>query len=393
MTNAREPARSMTDARWMIGVDVGGTKVAAGFVNEHGELGEHLRVPMNTGGTAEEGFAAVTCALDELLGRRSSTDELPTQNNSTQNDSTQNDPADMDLVQGDSGQGMDSGAGMGLRMDLVVGTGREFPIGICAPGPLDPRTGVVLNPPNVPCWRDFPLADEILLRYGVEPKVDNDANAAALAENLWGAGRGYANVFYACIGTGIGAGIVLDGKIFHGRTGSAAEGGHVTIDYRGPRCNCGKRGCIEALASGTAIARRAREALAREALTAAEMREGKKRGAKLLALASGDAERIRSEMVGRAASAGDPLAQEILSDTIEYLAVWLGNIVDLLEPEVMILGGGVSEMLRPHFPELQARMKQWCVNARYAEIPLLPAHYGENSGIAGGAALCASGKF
>ena len=118
-----------------------------------------------------------------------------------------------------------------------------------------------------------------------------------------------------------------------------------------------------------------------------------KRGAKLLALASGDAERIRSEMVARAASAGDPLAQEILSETMEYLAAWLGNIVDLLEPDVMILGGGVAEMLRPHFGDLQSRLKNWCVNARYAEIPLVPAHYGENSGIAGGAALCAAGKL
>jgi glucokinase len=93
-------------------------------------------------------------------------------------------------------------------------------------------------------------------------------------------------------------------------------------------------------------------------------------------------------MVARAADAGDELAREILSETIEYLAVWLGNIVDLLEPQVMILGGGVAEMLRPHFQEIQARMKNWCVNARHDEIALVPAHYGENSGIAGGAALC-----
>lgn len=324
MNDARE------DTRWMIGVDVGGTKVAAGFVNELGEIGEHLRAPMNPRGTAEEGFAAVTSALDELLRRKS------------------------------------------------VSKGAPFSIGICAPGPLDPRTGVVLNPPNVPCWRDFPLGAKIERRYGVQAKVDNDANAASLAESLWGAGKGYVNVFYGCIGTGIGAGIILDGKIFHGRTGSAAEGGHVSIDFHGPRCNCGKKGCIEALASGTAIARRAREAAAANSV----------RGAELMVLAGGDASLIRSEMVGRAASAGDPLAQEILSETIEYLAIWLGNIVDLLEPEVMILGGGVAEMLRPHFGEIQARMKNWCVNARYAEIPLLPAHYGENSGIAGGAALC-----
>jgi glucokinase len=324
--------KSAQEARWMIGVDVGGTKVAAGFVNERGEMAEHLRVPMNPRGTAEEGFAAVTAALDALLAKRR------------------------------------SGERTALR------------IGVCAPGPLDPRTGVVLNPPNVPCWRNFPLADEIQKRYGVRAVLDNDANAAALAETLWGAGRGYRNVFYACIGTGIGSGIVLDGRIFHGRTGSAAEGGHVSIDMHGPRCNCGKKGCIEVLASGTAIARRAREAIASD----------ERSGVALLALAGGDGAGIRSQMVGRAAQAGDRLSQKILSETLEYLAAWLGNIVDLLEPDVMILGGGVSEMLREYFGEIQLRMKQWCVNARYAEIPLVAAHYGENSGIAGGAALCSS---
>ena len=316
--------------RWMIGVDVGGTKVAAGFVNERGEMSEHLRVAMNPRGSAEEGFAAVASVIDGLL--------------------------------------------KGKRADSKA----EFVIGVCAPGPLDPQTGVVLNPPNVPCWRNFALAEEIRKRYGVTARVDNDANAAALAESKWGAGKGFASVFYACIGTGIGTGIILDGKILHGRTGSAAEGGHVSIDYRGPRCNCGKRGCIEALASGTAIARRAREAVVGDS----------RRGAALLTLAGGDATAIRSELVGQAAGETDALAREILSETIEYLAAWLGNIVDLLEPEVIILGGGVAEMLRPRFGELQARMKSWCVNARYAEIPLVAAHYGENSGIAGGAALC-----
>jgi len=121
---------------------------------------------------------------------------------------------------------------------------------------------------------------------------------------------------------------VFDGKIFHGRTGSAAEGGHVSIDFRGPRCNCGKKGCIEALASGTAIARRVRETIAADS----------KRGAGLLAFVGGDAAMIRSAMVAQAADSGDALALEILSETTEYLAIWLGNIVDLLEPDVMILG-------------------------------------------------------
>jgi glucokinase len=98
-------------------------------------------------------------------------------------------------------------------------------VGICAPGPLDPKTGVVINPPNLPCWRNFPLA-AVAQIYRVRVKVDNDVNAAGFAETLWGSGRGYRNVFYVTIGAGIGTAILLDGRIYHGRTGAAGEGGH-----------------------------------------------------------------------------------------------------------------------------------------------------------------------
>ena len=315
-----------------IGVDVGGTKVAAGFVDAQGEITQHMRTAMNPRGTAEEGLAAVTTAIDTLLK---------------------------------------------MAPEAHGGVQR---IGICAPGPLDPQTGVVLNPPNVPCWRNFPLAAEISRRYGSFVRIDNDANAAGLAEGLWGAGRGYKNVFYAGIGTGIGTGILLDGRIYYGRTGAAAEGGHVIIDYKGPRCGCGKRGCIEVLASGTAIGKKARARLAEKAGCSAVMLE----------LAGGNVEAITSEIVGRAYTAGDPLAKEILLETVELLAIWLGNIVDLLEPDVIILGGGVATMLSPFFGEIRDRLPAWCVNARCREIPLVPARYGENAGIAGGAALCAA---
>lgn len=314
----------------LIGIDIGGTKVAAGIVDSHGEILSHTRTPMSCRGTAETGLASVVSAIEALFAKS-------------------------------------------------PGSLKKFPhIGICAPGPLDPRTGVIINPPNVPCWRDYPLASAVAQHFSATVKLDNDANAGGLAEYLWGAGRGYRNVFFATIGTGIGTGIVLDGKIFHGRTGSAAEGGHVSIDLNGPTCNCGKKGCIEVLASGTAIARRAKERLAKS----------KKDGSKLLALAGGKIEAVRSEMVAKAAAAGDALSKQILEDTLEYLAVWLGNVVDLLEPEVIILGGGAGEMLKPRFSEIQNRMKHWCVNSRYHEIPIVPAHYGENAGIAGGAALC-----
>jgi len=322
---------SQTDpSSWTIGVDVGGTKVAAGFVDSNGEIRNHIRVPMHSRGTAEEGLASVTAAIDEVLK---------------------------------------------LAPHAASATAR---IGICAPGPLDPHTGMILNPPNVPCWRNFPLGEEIAKRYSGIVKVENDAKAAGLAEALWGAGRGYKNVFYTTLGTGIGTGILFDKRIYHGRTGAAAEGGHVTIDYSGPRCTCGKRGCIEVLASGTAIGKKARAKLA----------EGAARTSAMLQLAGGDINAVTSETVGKAYAAGDFLANEVLLETVELLTIWLGNMIDLLEPDVMILGGGVAAMLRPFVEEIRKRLPAWCINSRCLEIPILMARYGAESGIAGGAALC-----
>jgi glucokinase len=322
--------RQVPESTHLIGVDVGGTKVAAGVVSAGGEITCQARTPMASDNAAA-GLAAVISAIDAVRAAHSNS-ELGEQ---------------------------------------ISG------IGICAPGPLDPRTGIVINPPNLPGWRNFPLAAEISKIYNLPVRVDNDGNAAALAEALWGAGRGFRNVFCATIGTGIGTGIVFDGHIYHGRTGAAAEGGHNTIDYRGPRCGCGKLGCIEALASGPAIARRASEKIAKEGRPSA-----------ILDLAGGCPDRITSEIVGRAYAAGDLLAKEVLQETTLYLTIWLGNIVDLLEPDVMILGGGAASMLLPFFDEIRDRLPSWCVNSHCQEIPLIAAHYGADAGIAGGAALC-----
>ncbi len=314
----------------IIGVDIGGTKVAAGLVDYSGEIRRQIREPMVSDGDAATGLAAVRRAIDALL------------------DGQKNAPT----IRG---------------------------IGICAPGPLDPTTGMVINPPNVRCWRNFPLSREVEKIYRVKVRVDNDANAAALAEARWGAGRGYRQIFYATVGTGIGTGIVFDNRIYHGRTGAAGEGGHNTIDFRGPRCGCGKPGCIEAFACGPAIAKRARTKLA----------EHSARGAALLELADGNVEKITTEMVGQAATAGDPVAKETMDETVELLSIWLGNMIDLLDPDVIIIGGGVSGMLSPFFAEIRNRLPGWCINSRCQEIPLVKARYGADAGIAGGAALCA----
>lgn len=330
-SRASETKGDRTADNLVIGVDIGGTKIAAGLVDARtGEVRAQVRVPMVAHGKCEEGLNAVKGALDALL--------------------------------------------KSVSMDLR----RIRAIGLCAPGPLDPRAGVVVNPPNVPCWRNFPLADEIAKAYGVAVKLDNDANAAGLAEAIWGAGRGFQNVFYATIGTGIGTGIVLNGEILHGRTGAAGEGGHVSIDYRGPRCACGKHGCIEAFAAGPAIALAARAGLAKRPQDSKA----------LLDFAGGKIEAVTSETVGKAYAKGDRLAKDVLTQTVEYLSFWLGNVIDLLEPDVIIMGGGVSAMLRPFFKELSESLPQRCENQRASEIPIVPAHFGGDAGIAGAAAIC-----
>ncbi|MGE5724994.1 MAG: ROK family protein, partial [Acidobacteriota bacterium] len=149
--------------RPVIGVDVGGTKIAAGVVDQSGAILQQMRAPMATRAGASAGLAAVVSAIQALAQKR----------------------------------------GGGKLSEVVSG------IGICSPGPLDPEKGVVINPPNLPCWRNYPLAAEVERALGVPVKLDNDANAAALAEAQWGAGRGYRNVFYATLGTGIGTGIVF----------------------------------------------------------------------------------------------------------------------------------------------------------------------------------------
>ncbi len=324
----------MTQDRLTLGVDVGGTKVAAGLVDSRGRVAFKTRVPMTATGDAAAGFAGVKQAIDAVFA-----------------------------------------ANPHARENLAG-------IGICSPGPLDPHAGVVLNPPNLPCWQNFPLAAEIARVFGVTPRVENDANAAALAEAVWGAGTNFRNLFYATIGTGIGTGIIFDRKIYWGRTGAAAEGGHVSIDYRGPVCPCGKRGCIEALASGTALARRARERLSAAHAGAS----------KILALADGNTEAITAEMVAAAHESGDLLATQLLSETADHLAIWLGNMIDLLEPDAIIFGGGMSGMLEPWFTRIREKLPAWCVNRRCLEIPLLRAAYGEDSGIAGAAAVAVQGE-
>jgi glucokinase len=251
-------------------------------------------------------------------------------------------------------------------------------IGICAPGPLDPRTGVIFNPTNMPGWLNIPLADEVKRRFQVPCRVENDANGAGLGEAMFGAARGFSRVFYVTVSTGIGTGIILDQRVYHGKNGAAGEGGHVSIDYRSPVvCKCGNIGCIEALASGTSMARRARELLQEY------------RGSKLLSLA-GSPEAVTAETIAQAAACGDALSRRLIEEAGEMLGAWLGSVISLLDPDIIVIGGGVSKIGEPLLGKIRETVPRRTINPFARQTPIVPAQLEGDVGIFGAAAVILS---
>jgi glucokinase len=205
-------------------------------------------------------------------------------------------------------------------------------IGISTPGPSDPKRGLVTSPPNLPGWKDVPLAKAIGDRLGVPAWIENDANAAALAEHRLGAGRGRENLVLVTLGTGIGGGLILDGRLYHGASGGAGEIGHMQLEPDGPVCGCGRRGCLEALASGRALGERAREIVAREPAGVL---------ARLVRENGGEAD---AKLLEAAAVAGDASAEAAIRQAGRYLGAGLTNIVDVFNPEVIVIGGSLRKI-------------------------------------------------
>jgi glucokinase len=313
-----------------VGVDVGGTKIAGGLVTSKGRLVKSLVVPTY----ADDGVRKSFKQLQHLIER---------------------------LIKAASGK------------DNVRG------IGLCSPGALDRRTGLVINAPNLPGWEKLHLGSELERMFGLPARVENDANTAGLAEALYGAGVGYRDVFYVTVSTGIGTGIIIDRKIYHGSQGVAGEGGHVCIDYRSPyRCSCGTLGCIEVLASGPAMARRARVRLEQEHALPSVLRT----------LTRGNLSLITPEMIEKAAAAGDPIAKSVVDETGFYLGVWLGGMISLLDPGAIIIGGGVARIGEPLFDKMRETLLRYTLNPTLAKkIPLLPAKLQQHVGVYGAAGL------
>ncbi|MGI8587871.1 MAG: ROK family protein [Chloroflexia bacterium] len=257
-------------------------------------------------------------------------------------------------------------------------------VGVGAPGPLDPATGILYSPPNLPGWDSVPLRDILgerlaaLLDRPVPVQLGNDANAAALGEYLFGVGRdrpGLRHLVYFTISTGIGSGVIADGRIFGGAHGLAVELGHTTVDLHGPRCKCGNIGCIEAIAAGPAIARQGAELVA---------------GGKapvLAALAGGRADAVTTELVEAAARQGDPDALDLITHAGVAIGTAVVNAIHTFNPQMIVIGGGVAKMGPMLFEPLEATVRERTMPPFLRDLQILPATLGDQVGVLGAAAL------
>jgi len=248
-------------------------------------------------------------------------------------------------------------------------------VGISFGGPVDPTRGTVRTCHHLPGWEGVPLRKWAEEEFSAPALMDNDANAAALGEHRFGAGRDCEHLLHINVGTGIGGGIVLHGQVYQGATGMAGEIGHMVVQPGGPLCTCGHRGCLEALASGPAIARAARDRLAHEP----------GRGEKLLALAGGNSERITAQVVSKAAAQGDELAQEVLDHAAEMLGLGIANAINLINPQRVTIGGGVVKIGPAWMAKVRAAARAYAMADCPVEITV--AALGDDSPLWGAIAL------
>jgi len=311
----------------LVGIDLGGTNVKGAVVTQDGKILHRRRCETR----ADEGKEAVIGRIAGLA------EELA----------------------GDAGL---------VTSDLLA-------VGVGAPGPLSTKTGTIIEAPNLPGWVNVPLRKLLQERLGVRVFVENDANAAAWGEKWAGAGRAVDSLICLTLGTGIGGGIVIDGKLLHGIDDTAAEIGHMTIIPDGPRCGCGNYGCLEALASATATARRAREAI----------QAGGK--STLQEMCAGDLSKITAAMVDEAAAGGDKLASEVMRGTALYLGIAIASLTNVLNPEMAVLSGGMIAAGERLFGPIRETVKKRAFKTPARRIKIVPAERGDDAGVLGAAGI------
>ncbi len=248
-------------------------------------------------------------------------------------------------------------------------------IGIGSPGPLNPFTGVIINAVNLPGFRNLPLKAIMEEEFGVPVAVDNDANVVALGEQWKGAGKGVKNFLCVTLGTGIGGGVISDGNLLRGFNGNAAEVGHITVDYNGPRCNCGNYGCVEVYASATAMVRRTIEKMEKE-----------KPDTSLK-----EAQKITTEEIFKAAKAGDKFASGMFKETGKFLGIGIVSMINVLNVEVVAIGGGLAGAGDLIFEPVREVVLERGILGVKEKVRIVPVELGDDAPLLGAVRLAMEG--
>lgn len=316
------------EKKYSVGVDLGGTNIVSAIVNYQGNIVNRLKVST----LAERGKEATIKRIIETIHEN--------------------------IVQST------------IAIDDITG------IGIGAPGPLDIKRGIINFAPNLPGWRDVPLRKILEDEFNTKVVLENDANAAAWGERCFGIGRGVDNLVCFTLGTGIGGGIIIDGKIYHGSNYGAAELGHMTVNKDGPRCNCGNYGCLEAYSSATGIKNRIKN----------RVKEGIK--SKFLSFDDNKLfESLRLKSIFETARKGDKLTKGVVEEAISYLGIAIANIVNILNPEMVVLVGGITNEGDKLLIPLRREVKKRAFYSNYKSLKIVIGKLGGNAGVLGAAAL------
>jgi glucokinase len=318
-------------ARWIIGVDIGGTNIVVGAVPFEGaDAVAVMTLPTEP----ERGADAVVSRVVDMVG------------------------ATIAQLQKETG----------ATREQILG------VGMGAPGPLNRETGVVIHTPNLG-WRNFPLRDLVSERLGFAATLDNDANCATFGEWWMGAGKPYDSLVGITLGTGIGGGLVINGEMIHGASDAAGELGHMTIDFTGRKCKCGNYGCLEAYCSGPNIAARAREGI--EAGFESRITE----------LVGGNLDRITAATVYEAAVLDDPFANEVVAETARILGAGIANLINLLNPQAIVIAGGVTRAGEHLFGPLRSEVRRRAFRTAAEACAILPAALSDTAGVVGAAGV------
>jgi glucokinase len=331
---AKKKAKTKKRETFVVGVDLGGTKILAAVVDQQGKILAEVKRPTKPESGAEKIVQRIAETVHVAMEK----------------------------------------SGVSVKRVAAVGVG--------APAPIDPETGFVFHAPNIPTIRDFPLGERLRDVLGMPVYVDNDVNAGTVGEHVLGAGRGTRDMVGIFVGTGVGGGVIVDGRLRHGFRNSAGEVGHMVVGFQGTPdeaiCGCGRPGCLEAYASRTAIEREIQAAIAagRETLVTALFEQSGR-------------DRLTSGVLATALEQGDLLVTEVIERATAYLAVLVASIVNFFDPEVVVIGGGVAEALDERLlAPLREKARYWFIKEEDAHrVRIVAAELGDYAGVLGAAMI------